>query len=458
MSGVFGVYSVNGKNVADELLLGTVSLQHKGEEGCGISIPKKDGFYTPKGKQLAYYFFRDVTNGLKGLREREPHTAIGHTLYENTGGLQPVEQWGENHMISLAMDGILLGFGGKNDSVLRTLFSRYLDETNDFYLAIEILMKKLKGHGSYCVVALVRKGEEVNLVAFRGPKGIKPLCLGKKISGDDVKYVVSSETKGLDAVGAQFIKDIEPGEAIVVSKNGLDSKKLVEEEHKHCFFDWVYFADPTSTIEGKNVYEVRKELGRRVARRHLNKLNDVDLVMASPDSGRGVAIGFQQELCKLTNRFIPYEEASVKNPGAKRTFQVEDEEERKLAANVKFFMNERVVKGKNVAVGDDSIVRGIVFRDGMIFKLRQAGAKKIYPIISCPALLYSCIKDPKGKNFVAFGLNGSVEELGEHVAKKIGADFVCYPTTEDLVGALGIKDICKACIDGQFPVDEKFWK
>jgi len=457
MSGVFGVYSIDGENVADELFMGTVALQHKGEEGCGISFPKGDGFYTPKSKQLAYYFFRDVTNGLKGLREKAPSLAIGHTLYENSGGLQPVEQWGENYMLSLAMDGILLGFGGKNDSVLRTLFSRYLDETNDIYLAIEILMKKLKNHGSYCVVALIRKGDEISLVTFRDPKGIKPLCLGKKISEGGVKYVVSSETKGLDAVGAQFIKDVEPGEVVIISRRGLDSKKVVEEEHAHCFFDWIYFADPTSTIEGKNVYEVRKELGRKLARRHLKRVLDIDLVMASPDSGRGVAIGFQQELCKLTNRFIPYEEVSVKNPGAKRTFQVEDEEERKLAASVKFFMNHSIVKGKNVAVGDDSIVRGTVFKEGMISKLRQAGAKKIYAIISCPALLHSCIKDPKGKNFVAFGLNGGVEEIGEQVAKKINADFVCYPTTEDMVETIGVVDLCKACIDGQFPVDKKFW-
>lgn len=457
MSGVFGVYSVEGKSVADELFMGTIALQHKGEEGCGISFSKDAGFYTPKNKQLAYYFFRDVTNGLKGLRESAPSAAIGHTLYENTGGLQPVEQWGESYMISLAMDGILLGFSGKNDSVMRTLFSRYLDETRDYYIAIEWLMKKLKGRGSYCVVALVKRGEDVDLIAFRDPKGIKSFCLGQKKSEDGIKYVVCSETKALDAVEAEFIKNIEPGEAIIITKKGLSSKKLVEEKHTHCFFDWIYFADPTSVIEGKNVYEVRKELGRKLARRHFKRIADIDLVMASPDSGRGVAIGFQQELCKLTNKFIPYEEVSVKNPGAKRTFQVEDEEERKLATNVKFFMNEAVVKGKNVAVGDDSIVRGTVFKEGMIFKLKKAGAKKIYPIISCPALLHACIKDPKGKNFVAFGLNGSVEEVGEQVAKKINADFVCYPTTQDMIDAVGCSDLCKACIDGQFPVDEEFW-
>lgn len=453
MSGIFGVYSVEGDNVADELYLGTVALQHRGEEGCGISIDRREGFYTPKEGKLAYYFFRDKFNGLNGLRELAPSAAIGHTLYESSGGLQPVEQWGENYMISLAMDGIMLGFGGKNDSVMRTLFSRYLDEKKDFYAAGEKLMEKLKGKGSYCVVSLIQHYNEVNLVAFRDPKGIKPYCLGKK----DDKYIVASESKALDGVEAEFIKDIEPGEMIVVSKEGLESKLLVKDKHAHCFFEWIYFADPTSVIEGRDVLEVRKELGRRLARRYANRV-DVDLVMASPDSGRGVAIGFQQELCKIKNKFIPYEEASVKNPGAKRTFQVEDEEERKLAARVKFYMNKKVVKGKKVAVGDDSIVRGTVFKDGMIYKLNKAGAEKIYPIISCPALLHACIKDPKGTNFAAYGLEGTLEEIGEQVAEKLNADFVCYPTTEDMREAIGLDDLCEACINGIFPVDEKFWR
>jgi len=453
MSGIIGVYSVEGNNVADELFLGTVALQHRGEEGCGVSLNKREGFYTPKAKQLAYYFFRDRTEGLSGLRDRAPTAAIGHTLYENTGGLQPVEEWGENHTISLAMDGVLLGFDGKNDSVMRVLFSRYLDETGDSYAAVEKLMEKFHGRGSYCVASLVRNSEGTSLVAFRDPQGIKPYCLGEK----DDKFIVASESKALDAIEAKFIRDIEPGEAVVISKRGLDSKVLVEEEHAHCFFEHIYFADPTSVIEGRNVYEARKELGRRLARRYVDQI-DVDLVMASPDSGRGVAIGFQQELSKIKGEMIPYEEASIKNPGAKRTFQVEDEDERKLAARVKFFMNKSVVKDKNVAIGDDSIVRGTVLRDGMIYKLRQAGADKIFPIISCPALLHACLKDPRSTDFIAHGLEGNVEEVGRQVAEKIGADFVCYPTVKDVEEALGFSDLCKACIDGKFPVNEEFWR
>ncbi len=461
MSGIFGVYSNSNGEVSEELLMGTVALQHRGEEGCGISIPKKDGFYSPKDRQLAYYFFRDRTKGLEGLRLREPLAAIGHTLYEDTGGLQPVETWGENHLLSLAMDGILLGEGGKNDSVMRTLFSRALDkqemlDIGRIYSAVEDVMTRLDGRGSYCVASLVlnKLNKEVSLVAFRDPRGIKPYCLGKK----NKKYIVASESKALDAVESDLIRDIAPGEAVILSRQGINSKRLKQEQSAHCFFEWVYFADPTSVIEGKNVYEVRKELGRILARRYIERVKDLDFVMASPDSGRGVAIGFQQELSKLTNRFIPYEEGFVKNSGAKRTFQVENPDERKLAARVKFFINKQLVHGKKIAVGDDSIVRGTVFKDGMIYKLRKAGALEIIPVISCPALLHACIKDPRGKEFVAYGLDGNLESLGKQVAKKINADFVCYPSTGDMVQAVGLEEICKACIDGEFPVNQEFWR
>ncbi len=397
--------------------MGTVALQHRGEEGCGISFDRRDGFYTDTSKQLAFYFFRDKTNGLDGLRQLAPTSAIGHTLYERSGGLQPVEQWGVSHLVSLAMDGVLLGFRGKTDSVMSTLFSRYIDETDDFYEAGNRVMETLDGRGSYCVASLVKNSRGTSLVAFRDPRGIKPYCLGRK--GE--KFIVASESKAIDGIEGDFLKDIEPGEMIVVSKKGLESKVLVKQQHAHCFFEWIYFADPTSVVEGKNVYEFRKQMGRRVADRYADKI-DVDLVMASPDSGRGVAIGFQQRLSELYGRMIPYEESAVKNPGSKRTFQVEDEEQRKLAARVKFFINEGVVGGRNIAVGDDSIVRGTVFRDGMIYKLRKAGAGKIYAVISCPALLHACIKDPRGASFIARGLDGAV---GEQVAGLLSYDGRC---------------------------------
>ena len=480
MSGISGVYSTSGESVADEIYDSVIALQNRGEEGCGVSLSEDAGFYSPKARKLAFYFFKERTGGLEGLRERSPSAAIGHTLYEDTGGLQPVEQWCEKGLLSLAMDGVLLGFGGKNDSVMRSLFSRAIDSTDDCFQAVEKVMTRLDGHGSYCVASLVKKGDDVSLVAFRDPKGIKPYCLGKK----DGKYIVASESKAIDGADAELVRDIKPGEAIVISRKGLDSRQIIEQDHAHCFFEWMYFADPTSIIEGRDVYGTRKAFGDAIAERHYDVLNGLDLMMASPDSGRGVAIGAQQGIIarnvarfleevegfddleglrayvrdNTSGLFLPYEEACVKNNGAKRTFQVEEEAERKAAARNKFFMNGRVVRGKNVGVGDDSIVRGTVFRDGMIYKLKKAGAGKIVPVISCPALIHACIKDPKGKDFVAKGLEGSIEEVGAEVAGRINADFVCYPSTEDMVNAVGCSDLCMACVDGNFPVKDEFCK
>ena len=448
MSGIIGIFSVDGKNIMNDLFYGLTALQHRGEEGCGVSINDSKYFRTLTGEGLVYYFLKDK---LAQLEKMSPFIGIGHTLYERSGDLQPTEQWGDQNVdISLAMDGVLLGFGEKkHDSVMRTLFLDYLKETGNFYSAAEKVMEKLEGRGPYNVVIAARKGGKFYLIAFRDPKGIKPLCLGKK----GKTYVIASETKALDLLEAELVKDVEPGEIIVISKDGMEARVLKKDVHAHCAFEWVYFADPTSVIEGRNVYAVRKDLGKKLARRYPL---DVDLVLASPDSGRGVAIGYHQGLCSIKKAFIPFEEIFIKNPGAKRTFQVENPEERKMAARVKFFVNKEFVKGKRVAIGDDSIVRGTVLRDGMIYKLRNAGAKEIVTVISCPPLSHPCVKDPSGKTFAAQGLTGSVEEIGEKVAKKLNADRVCYPTIQELDEAIGHYDTCKACFNGVYPVKKKF--
>jgi len=448
MSGIIGIFSTDGKNITYDLFYGLTALQHRGEEGCGISVSNGKYFHTLSGEVPVYYFLKDK---LETLNKLKPSMGIGHTLYERSGDLQPTEQWGDQNVnLSLAMDGVLLGFGEKkHDSVMRTLFLDYLRESGNFYSAAEKVMEKLDGRGPYSVVIAVRKGGNFYLIAFRDPKGIKPLCMGKKGN----MHIIASESKVLDILEAAFVKDVEPGEVRIISKDGMESRIVRKDRHAHCAFEWIYFADPTSTIEGRNVYMVRKTIGETLARRYPL---DVDVVIASPDSGRGVAIGYHQELSRIKQKFIPFEEASIKNPGAKRTFQVENPQERVMAARTKFFINKHVVMGKKVACGDDSIVRGTVLRDGMVYKLRAAGAETIIPVISCPPLAYPCIKDPKSKTFAAQGLTGSIEAIGEKVAKKINVDKVCYPTIEEMDQAIGHTDTCKACFNGVYPIKRKF--
>ena len=449
MSGVIGVYALNGGNISDDLFYASVALQHRGEEGCGLSVARPvDGFYTPlHGDGLVFYRFRKE---LERFRDVGSYAGIGHTLYERNGSPQPVEQAGLNHRLSMGMDGVLLGFHGKNDAYMRTAFSRELDATDgDFFRAGEALMERLSDRGSYCVTALVENRDGKHLVYYRDPKGIKPLCIGRK--GDTV--VVASESCAIDAVEAEFMRDVEPGEMGVVSSNGgHQSRVLKSQPHSHCAFEWVYFADPASTIEGRNVYDVRKELGRRVVRRHYEYLKDADLVMASPDSGRGVAMGTYQELSLMRGKLIPFEEVGLKTPGARRTFQTEDPAERTIAARAKFHIVREVVHANKIIGCDDSIVRGTVFSEGMVHKLRRAGAREIVAVISCPPLRYPCIKDPKSQTFAAQGMTGSIEEVGRQVAKKIGVDMVCYPTVDDLQEAIGLDDIGAACLTGKYYV------
>jgi len=445
MSGVFGVFSCENRSVMTSLFYGLTALQHRGEEACGMAIPGQTGslrrILVKKGPGPIYDFFKDEVEFLHAIN---PQLGIGHALYEATGNIQPTHGQTQDYELALAMDGVILGFRDKHDVVAKDLLLGALEKHRDIYRAAEEVMEELGDRGSHNLVVIIREAEEFKLVAMRGPRGIKPLCLGKK-GGE---YIVASESKGLDGAEAELVRDIEPGEVVVLSQAGLEARKVKESEHAHCAFEWVYFADPTSVIEGRNVYLVRKELGRRLAEKYPL---DVDVVIASPDSGRGVSLGFAQA------RGIPFEEAVVKNPGAKRTFQVENPEERKKAARAKFFIIKEMIQGKRVALGDDSIVRGTVIRDGMIYKLRNSGAREVHVLISCPALCYPCFKDPASRAYAAYGMHGmAVEEIGRKVAANLGADSVCYPSVEALEQAIGHPGLCRACMDGRYPVARQF--
>lgn len=444
MSGIIGVFSTKKNNIVDSLFYGLAALQHRGEGAAGITIAKSNGeMLTKTGVSLVYYLFKDEMAFLKAI---EPFAGIGHVLYEDTSGVQPTEKESKKYKIIFAFDGVLMGLKGKQDIAARNIFLEALEKKNDIFKAAKVFMEKLSGMGSYCVACLIKKGKEIKLVAMRDPRGIKPFCVGKKPG----EYIVASESKGLYGAGASLVRDIQPGEVVVISKEGIRSKVVKKEKHMHCAFEWVYFADPTSIIEGKNVYFARKALGNMLAKKYDI---DADMVIASPDSGRGVAIGFAQ------GSGLPFEEAVIKNPGAKRTFQVENPDERKTAARAKFFINKEVVRGKKVVLGDDSIVRGTVLRDGTIAKLKVCKTKKVHVIISCPPLCFPCFKDPGGTNYAAYGMyKVPVEKIGKKIAEKLGSDGVYYPTVPMLEKAIDHKGLCMACLNGIYPVKKQYLK
>lgn len=440
MSGIIGVFSKTDENVADDLFYALSALQHRGEEGCGVHIVGRKGDYTErKKKQLVYYSFADM---LPLFRMSDPRFGVGHTLYESSGDVQPGVSIKNGRKMTLAMDGNILGVDGYADRVLREMFLQYIiDSGDDTTVAARKIMDEFHGRGAFNMVAVYETGRKAKLIALRGPRGIKPMVYGE----DEKKFVIASESKALDAIGMKP-KDFEPG-YVFDSENGFT--EISTEPHMHCGFEWIYFADPTSLIEGFDVLGYRMGIGRKLAERCPY---EIDIMVPSPDSGRGVSMGFAQRLN------IPYMDAAIiKNPGAKRTFQVEDPEERKTALRTKFHMNSRVINGKRTGIGDDSIVRGGVIRDGMIAKMRAAGATKVYAVISCAPLRFPCYRDPTTTNFAAQGIDGSIEVVGKEVAKKIGADDVFYPTIEEMKQFLP-GDVCLACMDGKYPIDDKWLK
>ncbi len=446
MSGIVGIYDMEKGNVAEDFFFALNALQHRGEEGCGVHVEGKNGkrYTDRRRKQSANYAFGHT---FPLMQMAEPYMAIGHTLYESSGDVQPGTSRLADRSLTLAMDGNLLGVDGYADRVIRDRLLHYLIEHNDdVSVASNVLMDEFRGRGSFNIVAVYKTPEIIRLIALRGRKGIKPMVYAEERN----KLVIASESKVLAAIGMKS-QDFEPGTVFDTAGTGSVAsyhyRPINREPHMHCGFEWIYFADPTSIIEGFDVLEYRMGVGRKLAERCPY---GVDFVCASPDSGRGVSMGFAQGLG------APYMDAAIiKNPGAKRTFQVEDPEERRMATWIKFHMNARVMKDKIIAIGDDSIVRGTVFRDGMLKKMRSLGAEKLYPVISCAPLRYPCYRDPTTTNFAAQGIEGSVEDVGKAVAKKIGADDVLYPTIKEMREFLP-DDVCLACMDGKYPVDDKW--
>jgi len=443
MSGIIGVYSTKGDNVADLTYASLVSLQERGQAAAGIAIAKDSIIpYKRRGG------VREVIEPLfPFLLESSPFASIGHSLYEMDAPSQPIEPHttGKRN-ISFAMDGYI---PGRNVRELADRFSKCF-ENGDFYQGADRFMSRYSGRGAYCITALIEEDEEISLVVLRDPKGIKPLCLGRK----DDTYVVASETCALDENYVEFVRDVEPGELIVMTKDGLHSEIIKNEKHAHCMFEWIYFGNIRSSIEGIPVAEVREKLGKMLAQKYPL---DVDIVGASPDSGRGVAQGFADELNVIKGRYIPYREAIIKKAGSPKTFQIEMEKARELAARHKFGIVAHYTEGKRIAVGEDSIVRGTVSKSGYVTLLRKlGGVKEVDIIVSCPPLVSPCFKKFDDSR-IAAGLHGKpIEETNKIVADRIGADSVCYSTLDIAREAIGLEDLCMGCLTTEYPIKKEF--
>ncbi|MCX7745677.1 MAG: amidophosphoribosyltransferase [Clostridia bacterium] len=446
--GVFGIFDNDGLDVAKLTYYGLYALQHRGQESAGIAVNNDGNIDYHKDMGLVPDIFSEnVLNGLKG------QIAIGHVRYSTTGAshrenAQPMVIKYKNGKMALAHNGNLVNaaeirenleesgtiFQSTIDSeVIANLISRYRVTNNNIEEAIEKMMGDIRG--SYALVILTPR----KLIGIRDPLGIRPLCIGRI----DDSYVIASETCALDAVGARFIRDVLPGEMVIISEGGLTSiQTKVPDTTKLCIFEHVYFARPDSIIDGASVHSARKEAGKRLAIEHPV---EADLVIGVPDSGLTAAIGYSEQ------SGIPYEQGLIKNRYVGRTFIQPDQQQRETGVKIKLNAIKSAVEGKRIVMIDDSIVRGTTTKR-IVQMLKDAGAKEVHMRVSSSPIKHSCyfgIDTPSRKQLVA--ASHSVEEI----RNIIGADSLGYLSMEGLLETpVGSKcSFCSACFDGCYPME-----
>ncbi len=450
--GVFGIFAP-GEDVARLTYFGLFALQHRGQESAGIMVSNGCDIKWYKEMGLVTQIFDERT-----LSQLQGHIAIGHTRYSTTGSsvlrnAQPLHcAWGDG-TVAIAHNGNLINteelraeleaegvpFGTTNDSeVIARLIATQQDKTLED--AVAHTMTRLQG--AYSVVILT----EDKLIGIRDPVGNRPLCLGLH---DNKNYVLASETCALNTVGAQYIREVEPGEMIVIDSEGMRARQVVPVERRAtCMLEFIYFARPDSTLYGRGLHDCRRRMGHELAREHpLSEmgLGGADMVMPIPDTGTPAAIGFAEA------SGIPYGEGVVKNRYIQRTFIQPDQRMREAGVRMKLMPIKEALAGKRIVMVDDSIVRGTT--TGQVVKLLfDAGAAEVHVRITAPPVRFPCfygIDMANQEDLVA--ARHSVEEIRQ----MIGATSLGYLSLDGVARAIGIEGdkFCRACFDGEYPIE-----
>ena len=450
MSGVFGCFDRTGKNdVAKDLYYGVFSLQHRGQESAGIAVNNSGTFLVHKQMGMVSDIFDEITlsalPGFCGIG----HARGGSDKAVGNDGIQPILIKSRVGNIGIACDSVILNAdkirdelknlgaifqSGTDSELILSLFSRNRISTDDCEHAILNVMKEISG--VYSMIFMT----DNKLIGVRDPYGLRPLVLGK--SGE--RYFLSSESCALDAIGAEFVRDIEPGEIISISDEGVTSlfydnnANRVADGHV-CIFEYVYVARPDSTIDGTEIFESRYNAGMALAK---EQPCNCDLVIGAPDSGNAAALGYADSLG------VPYGMGLLKNRYVGRTFIKSTQGQRELAVRMKFSVLKSAVKGKSVCIVDDSLVRGTTTKHIIKF-MRENGAREVHLRLASPPVKFAC----------CYGVNADkVQDLPAHtktteeIRDLIGADSLGYISLESLRASL--KDIhckqCSACFDGNF--------
>lgn len=448
--GVFGMFNPNGDDVAQYIYYGLSSLQHRGQESCGIAVSDTSGpkgnVDVHKGMGLVSEVFKEST-----LASLKGNLGVGHVRYSTTGepslnNAQPLVLNYIKGTLALAHNGNLVNTEElRNELAMNgAIFQTTTDsEVIAYYIARErvhsatveeaILKTAAKIRGAYgLVIASPRK-----LIGVRDPLGLKPLCLGMK----DDSYILASESCALTAIGARFVRDIRPGEIISITKDDISSNyELCQQKQAHCIFEYIYFARLDSTLDGISIYESRIRAGEALAKAYPV---DADIVAGVPDSGLAAAQGYSKE------SGIPFTNIFYKNSYIGRTFIKPTQKERETSVRLKLSVLEAAVKDKNIVLVDDSIVRGTTIAN-LIHSLKQAGAKSVHVRISSPPFLYPCYFGtdvPSNRQLIAS--SHSTEEIRQ----LIGADSLGYMKIEDLQSTVGDLPLCKACFNNIYPME-----
>ena len=451
--GVFGMYDFDGKDVASTIYYGLFALQHRGQESCGIAVSETSG---PKGKVTSYKGMGLVNEVFtqENLEVMKGDIGVGHVRYSTAGAstrenAQPLVLNYVKGTLALAHNGNLINAAELKEDLEYTgaIFQTTIDtEVIAYHIARERLnsktveeavtraCRKLKGAFSLVVMS-PRK-----LVGTRDPFGFKPLCIGKR----DNAYILASETCALETIGAEFVRDVLPGEVVTITpENGIQSDMtlaLPKEKQARCIFEYIYFARPDSHIDGVSVYQSRIQAGRFLA---MDSPVEADLVVGVPESGNAAALGYSLQ------SGIPYGTAFVKNSYVGRTFIKPKQSSRESSVRVKLNVLKEAVKGKRIIMIDDSIVRGTT-SDRIVKMLRDAGATEVHVRISSPPFLWPCYFGtdiPEREQLIAY--NRSIEDI----RNIIGADTLGYLEIGRLKEMVGDLNICQGCFTGKYPLD-----
>ena len=442
--GVFGIYG--HPNAAELTYYGLYALQHRGQESAGIVSSDGRQFRTHKGMGLVPQIFDgEILHQLVG------NIAIGHTRYSTTGSshfrnAQPLTVDCARGQIAIAHNGNLT-----NASQLREeLEARgsIFQTTVDSEIILHLMAQPTIGGNENNLIETVRRIEgayslgimtEQELIGVRDPHGFRPLCIGRVGEA----WVLSSETCALDLIHAKFVRDVEPGEIVIINEHGLKSIQAFPDHERRafCMFEYVYFARPDSNIANRNVYRVRVEMGRQLAREHPV---EADLVIPVPDSGNSAALGYSLE------SGIPFEMAFVRNHYVGRSFLQPSQLIRDFNVRVKLNLITELVRDKRVIIVDDSIVRGTTCK-ARVNNLKEAGAKEVHVLVSCPPHMNPCVYGidfPDRSKLMA--ANYSLDDI----RKYLNADSLGYLSLEGMVKSTGLpgNSFCMACYDGNYPV------